>query len=79
MKKQYIQPTILCEIRYTMEQPLCESITPNTKATMGAEGEYGNKTWIDENLDGSPHTIKNDRGTLDATTKSRGGDWGSIW
>ncbi len=79
MKKLYIQPTILCEIRYTMEQPLCESIIPKTKATMGADGEHGNSSWIDEKLGESPHTIKNDYGTLDATTKSRGSDWGTIW
>ena len=85
MKKNYIQPEIIASLRYEMEKPLCGSIT-GTRSTQYGNFEtssYSNGRWFNEGYSPTDATsvviAGDDDGDLSSTTKSRGGDWGSIW
>lgn len=80
MKKNYIQPVATINTRYALECSICNA-TGIRKADWGGFGSYANPDWHNEGW-GSSSPIEiagDDAGDLDAQTKSRGADWGTIW
>lgn len=74
MKKNYIQPQLICSLPYEMEKPLCES-RANANANWGNRFKNEDASGINDN----PIDIKNDNGNWDSMSKERGDDYGNIW
>lgn len=72
MKKNYIQPQLICSLPYEMEKPLCDS---RSNANWG--DRFKNEDASGRNED--PIDIANDFGNWDSMSKERGDDYGSIW
>ena len=83
MKKNYIQPEITASLRYEVEKPLCISTRSvqigNYQTTEYSNGKWFNEGYNNSSADASITIAGDDNGILSSSTKSRGGDWGSIW
>ena len=81
MKMQYIKPQMTIENKLMIEKPLCGSNPVGTRAAefgFDYDSYFTNKNFYNEFYGGTSVPITG-TGSIDAQTKSRGGDWGSIW
>ena len=82
MKSIYIKPKITIENKVILEKPLCGSF--ETQGSRAAEFGYDydsyftNKSWYNEFYGGTSVGIDGS-GSIEAQSKERGGDWGSLW
>ncbi len=79
---QYIKPQMIIETKMMFEKPLC--VSKETVGTRAAEfgfnydSYFTNKNWYNEFYGGTSIGI-DPSGSIEAQSKERGSDWGSIW
>ena len=82
MKSKFIKPKITIENKVILEKTLC--LSKETFGTRAAEfgfdydSYFTNKNWYNEFYGGTSIGI-DPSGSIEAQSKERGSDWGSIW